>query len=230
MIHEYLIEFDTESHGVSLLDPDINRQNLEHPEEEVPEFKDTIKDEEVQPEQCANANDAVLKSEVENDIQIGDINTSLEEDLDMFMTAKGLTSFNETSLLKGSGKQLENGMNEIKVQVSSNSALALTNYILRCIIIALLEKLAEINEVRHDFFSISCDCNYILAMAEKTRSNIHKSKNSIEKCTAISTWSTLMLVYLLNKCQKFLMHYGSHVSALFIASALEVTPCFVRKL
>eukprot|EP00960_Hanusia_phi_P037350 752888-Hanusia_phi.AAC.6 len=218
MIHTCSIEIHGAIESILQADSDVKMTSCEvqHEVLSTPEIEDT---EQIQ--ECVNEHDSLFKSEMENEINLGEFNTSIEEDLDMFLAANGLQAGNAPSILQSSSKPLENGMSEIKVQIPSNTALALTNYILRSITIALLQKLAEINEVRQDFLSISCDFNYVLAMAEKTRSNIHKSKNSIEKCSAISTWSTLMLVYLLTKCQKFLVHYGSHVSALFIASALE---------
>jgi hypothetical protein len=169
---------------------------------------------------------------------------NLDEELEAFMHTRGRISSKARSWKTGAaragqdsgGKELDasasaamalvgkRGLGTITVKIDSDTSLALTAFILRCIGCAVMSELVEQGVVcgGRNVIEATQDKELILAVAKEINTKLTDGTcvSSKQKARATASWSSLMVVYLLNQVHGHLIHSGPVVAGLFLESAM----------
>ena len=169
---------------------------------------------------------------------------NLDEELEAFMHTRGRISSKARSWKAGAaltgqhsgGKELDasanaaialvgkRGVGTVTVKIDSDTSLALTAFILRCIGCAVMSELVEQGVVcaGRNVIEATQDKELILAVAKDINTTLMDGTcvSSKQKARATASWSSLMLVYLLNQVHGHLIHSGPVVAGLFLESAM----------
>jgi hypothetical protein len=189
----------------------------------------TPKDEDVVDEEMT-AREEVLLRPAEN------TRLNLEDELDAFILSRGsrhvctggvgqlTANLGRTKKLDAATQLLlgKRGINTTKVVIDSDTPIALTAFILRCLSCAVLGQLVEKGIVYHkNIVAASADNDLILDMAGSVREALaDNTTSSKQKARATLAWSALMFVYLVNKTHAHLINSGTGVAGLFVETAL----------